>query len=68
MGSPAQGDELTAREVAVALGVAERTVLYYVERGLLRANTRRRGLMRRHTFTQEAVDECKARIEQGMDE
>ncbi len=64
MDGPAQGETLTAREVAAALGVTERTVLYYVERGLLVAQTERRGLMRRHRFTAEAVEACRLRLRQ----
>lgn len=64
MDSPAQGDELTAREVADALGVAERTVLYYVKRGLLTARTEWKGLVRRHYFTREAVEALRAQLSQ----
>lgn len=65
MNGPAQGGErLTAREVAAALGVTERTVLYYVERGLLEARTERRGLGRRHYFTASAVERFKAEHQQ----
>jgi DNA-binding transcriptional MerR regulator len=65
MDGPTQGEELTAREVAVALGVSERTVLSYVERGLLAARTERRGLMRRHYFTREAVEAFREQLGQG---
>jgi excisionase family DNA binding protein len=63
MDGPKQG-ELTAREVAATLGVSERTVLSYVDKGLLQAITTRRGLMRRHSFTAQAVEDCRAKIEQ----
>jgi DNA-binding transcriptional MerR regulator len=67
MDGPAQGETLTAREVAAALGVTERTVLVYVERGLLEAQTERRGLSRRHTFTASAVEACKTRLQQEIE-
>lgn len=67
MDGPDEGRRLTAREAAAALGVTERTVLSYVERGLIEAQTERRGLMRRHFFTAEAVEACKARLQQEQD-
>jgi hypothetical protein len=47
--------------------VTERTVLAYVERGLLAAQTERRGLMRRHYFTAESVEACKAKLQQEIE-
>lgn len=67
MDGPTQG-ELTAREVAVALGVSERTVLSYVERGLLTSRVERRGLMRRHYFTREDVAAFREQLQQGARE
>jgi excisionase family DNA binding protein len=57
-------DDLTAREVAQALGVSERTVYQYVEEGLIAAVERPAGRMRRLSFTARAVEQCRELLRQ----
>ncbi len=64
MDSPDEAATLTAAQVAAQLGVTERTVYAYVQQGLLEAEERQVGRVRRLRFTPAAVAACKAQLAQ----
>lgn len=64
MDSPDEAATLTAAEAAAQLGVKPRTIYLYVQQGLLEAEERQAGRVRRLRFTPTAVAACKARLAQ----